>query len=232
MPVLNPSTSQPLKVPAEVQLTLTFASPTTCSVIELSSDEATPQVPLVVSTSPYIIGPFLTSKNYVLIANNGAVTYTLGFQEPTTFQDNVLAASGAAVTGAADTNENILASITVPPMAPNGQLRIMTLFGVNNNANVKTARVRFSGIGGTIFGSLALANQVQGSLHTRIANRGSRSSQVGGDAAVSFGVSTNALVTASVDTSVATTLVITGQKATGGDTFRLDSYSVELIIAN
>ena len=234
MPTLVHSQSTPLKLPAGVQLTLMLTSPTTATVIELEANEFTPKTPVTVSTSPYVIGPFLTPKNYILVANSGAVTYTLGFPDPSSPADRVLGASGVAATGAADTNENILATITVPggSLGPNGSLRIVTLWGVNNNVNVKTGRVRFSGIGGTVYGSIALASQVQGVLQTKISNRGSLASQVGGDAAVSFGVSTNALVTSSVDTSADTTVVITGQKATGGDTFRLDSYLVELMYAN
>jgi hypothetical protein len=67
----------------------------------------------------------------------------------------ILGASAVAVSGAADTNENILATITIPAgaMGLNGILRVYADYTVTNNANAKTLRVRLSGIGGTVLDS-------------------------------------------------------------------------------
>lgn len=146
----------------------------------------------------------------------------------------VLGASAAAVNAPGDTAENILATVTVPAgaMGTNGIIRILAVWSCTNNANVKTARVRFSGIGGTIFATASMASQVSLRQFTQFANRNATNSQVGGSSAhnVQFTVTTNAAITASVDTTAATTIVLTAEKATGGDTMTLESYSCELII--
>jgi hypothetical protein len=146
----------------------------------------------------------------------------------------ILAQSSAAVSGAADTNENALATITVPAgaMGVNGRLRITALWTVNNNANAKTARIRFSGASGTEYTSLNLASQASFSQQTYIANRGAANSQVGPANNQTFGgwaATGTAVTTSAVDTTAATTVVISGQKATAGDTMTLESYLVELI---
>lgn len=146
----------------------------------------------------------------------------------------VLGASAVAVSGAADTNENILATITIPAgaMGLNGIIRIVHVWSCTNNSNVKTVRIRFSGIGGTIFATASMASQVSLRQFTQFANRGAANSQVGGSSAhnVQWAVTTNALITASVDTTAATTIVLTAEKATGGDTVTLESYLCELIL--
>lgn len=147
----------------------------------------------------------------------------------------ILAQSWAAVSGAADTNENTLATITVPAnaMGANGRLRIQTQWTFTNNANNKTVRIRFSGAAGTQYlvnTSASVAGILQAT--TTIANRGATNSQIGAStlvAATTFGVNGTASTTSAVDTTAATTLVITAQKATGTDTMTLDGYTVELI---
>lgn len=139
-------------------------------------------------------------------------------------------ASGVAVSGAADTNENTLATITLPALSANAQVRVTTAWTVTSNANAKTARVRFSGGAGTIVwaGSLASTTFIQHQLI--IANRGATNSQVctapGTGQAYTVGT---AAVTSAVDTSVAgTTIVITAQKGVNTDTMTLESYLVEI----
>jgi hypothetical protein len=145
----------------------------------------------------------------------------------------ILGASAVAVSGPADTNENILATITIPAgaMGPNGRLRIHTLWTVNNNANVKAARVRLGGIGGTDFLGANIASTLSMQSQVMIANRNAANSQVGfAVTTTSFALVNATNVTAAIDTSAATTLVITAAKATAGDTMTLESYLVELIL--
>jgi hypothetical protein len=146
----------------------------------------------------------------------------------------VLASSYTAVSGAADTNENILATITIPAntLRAGDSLRVTPSWTVTNNANVKTARVRFSGIGGTIYMTQSLANQTSGASMTVIGIR-TTSSQLGGWAAAAIvpSVSGSGLPTSAADTTAATTIVITAQKATAGDTMTLEGYTVELVRA-
>ena len=145
-----------------------------------------------------------------------------------------LGSSAVAASAPANTSENILATITIPAgaMGLNGILRILAVWTCTNNANVKTVRARFSGIGGTIFATGSMASSVSLRQFTQFANRGVANSQVGGSSAhnVQFTTTTNAAITASVDTSAVTTIVLTAEKATAGDTLTLESYLVELIL--
>jgi hypothetical protein len=152
------------------------------------------------------------------------------------YQPYILAQSAVAVSAPVDTTEDTLATIPVPAnaMGANGILRISTLWSFTNNANSKTTRVRFSGGAGTIInGNTNNSVPTQDSLHT-IKNRGVTNSQVGS----MFGVvgapgSTFAIISGptaiAADTAAATTIVITGQKATSTDTLTLESYCVEVL---
>lgn len=146
----------------------------------------------------------------------------------------ILGASAVAVSGPADTSENILATITVPAgaMGLNGILRVRALWSHTNSANNKTLRIRLGGVGGTQFLAIVPTTTASAITDTTIQNRGAANSQVGSVAALvaSFGTTSGALATGAIDTSVATTLVLTGQKASAGETITLESYLVELIL--
>lgn len=144
----------------------------------------------------------------------------------------VLASSATAATGAADTAENTYATITVPAYAlgANGTLRTWLRFTYTNSANNKTMRVRYSGAAGTVTWGPTRTTQLGSTTTVTIQNR-TLTSQIyssvsNNDASTADG---NAGGTISVDTSAATTIVITGQKATGGETLTLEGYTVELI---
>jgi hypothetical protein len=146
----------------------------------------------------------------------------------------ILARSAVAVSCPADTNENVLAVIPVPPnaMGLNGVLRIRTLWSLTNSANNKTLRIRFSGATGTIFGTSTLGTGVL-TAHglVIIANRGAVNSQIGIRATFTspYSASGSPNITAAVDTSADTTIVITGEKTVGGETLTLESYLAELL---
>jgi len=146
----------------------------------------------------------------------------------------VIAMSAVAVSAGADTNENTLATITIPAgiMGLNGALRVTTYWSLTNNANSKTLKVYFGGIGGTTYLSVDRASAASFSTQTFVHNRGAANSQVGNsDAAANvFTATTDALTTSAIDTSAATTVVITGQKASSGDTLTLAGYIVELLL--
>lgn len=146
----------------------------------------------------------------------------------------ILAQSAAGVSGAADANENTLATVTVPggALGLNGRLRVTALFTVTNSVNNKVLRVRFSGISGTIYHTVTLTTNASYKVEADIANRGATNSQVGGMASIGggWGTSGSAVITSAVDTTADTTLLITGQKVTAGETLTLESYLVELIV--
>jgi hypothetical protein len=141
----------------------------------------------------------------------------------------IIQKSAVQVLTPADVTEDILATITLPAMKANDQLRIYSLWSANNNANAKTCRVRLGGIGGTAFESANLANNLTMNAVTEIANRNATNSQVGAPQ-IGYGLSTSAVVTSSIDVSAAgVTIVLTGQKAVAGDTLALETYHCELI---
>jgi hypothetical protein len=151
----------------------------------------------------------------------------------------ILAQSAVPVSGAADTNENTLATITVPAnaMGPNGSLRVSVYFTFTGSTNAKTLRARFSGGAGTQYVNIGTAASATTALsfEVLIQNRNATNSQVGGmpnypvqQNSSSPGVWTTSTATSSVDTTAATTIVITGQKATGAETLTLERYIAQL----
>lgn len=144
----------------------------------------------------------------------------------------VLAASAVQVPHTGDTNETALATITVPggAMGANGILRVTTLHSFTNGADDKTLRVRFSGISGTAYGSWLTTATATLRAQCQINNRNAENSQAGATGGLTgFGPSTGALTTSAVDTTVATTIVITGQLENGANAINLESYLVELL---
>lgn len=140
--------------------------------------------------------------------------------------------SAVAVSAPADTTEDTLATITIPAnaMGANGRLRVSTFWSHTNSANNKTLRVRYSGASGTIFSTFTNTTTAAMRAQCEIVNRNATNSQVGGfNGTGGFGSGAASLLTSSVDTTAATTVVITGQKASSGETLTLESYLVELI---
>lgn len=147
----------------------------------------------------------------------------------------VLGASAVASTSlTGSTSETILATIVIPgkAMGPNGIVRVTMVWRITNNANAKTGRVRHGGIGGTIFAAQSLASTRTTRTYAQFANVNSEASQKGPSSGIStgWGGSSADVVTASIDTTVAQDLVITGQLADGADTLTLESYVVEILV--
>jgi hypothetical protein len=156
-------------------------------------------------------------------------TYTTGKPaipaSPTAF----VTTGPGAFTG--DTGEEFGPTITLPgnALGPNGRIRSFTLWSVNNNANAKTPRLRFSGNAGTAYQQPSLASVQSGLLETEICNAGVTGSQKGQDSArTGPGVSGSVLTTSAVDTTANSTLVISMQKATATDNIILESFIFEL----
>lgn len=148
----------------------------------------------------------------------------------------VLGLGGAAITSPADTNENVLATVTVPAgaLGPNGALRITSLWSFTSSANNKTPRIRLGGLSGTVYMGPTITTSVGLFQEVMIFNRGAANSQVGFAAASTsaggWGLSSaSANVTSAVDTAAGTTLVLTAQKASAGETLTLEAYLAELL---
>lgn len=165
--------------------------------------------------------------------NAGTGTYLGWAPSSSTTAAFVLAQSAVAVSNTATTSEEALATVAIPARAigPNGRLRITTTWTVTNSANTKTMRVRLGGLSGTAFMVSAQTAIVAEKTMTEIANRNSASSQVGfiSTNTSGFGTGTGSNVTGTINTAVAQDLVITGQKASSGETLTLESYLVEVL---
>jgi len=111
-----------------------------------------------------------------------------------------------------------------------GALRIRLQAVMTNNANSKTFRVRFSTISGTVFDGVAFTSVIGAWREIVIANR-TASTQIGRNESNGTGgwASYGTSVTSSVDTSAATTVVITAQLTNSADTAGVDFYAVELL---
>lgn len=143
----------------------------------------------------------------------------------------MLAKGAPATPTPADTTEDILATITVPAglLGATGGLRSLAHFSFTNNANNKTIKARLGGIGGTAFFSSVATTQLFLKADVSIWNRAAASQYGGGAQQFTGGGGMVVSTTSTIDTSAATTLVFTGQKAVSGDTLTLEGYTVELL---
>ena len=144
----------------------------------------------------------------------------------------MLASSAVAVSHTGNTNETVLATVTIPAglMGLNGILRFDVLWSITSSGNNKTTRVRLGGIGGTEFHSLINTTVASVRALRNIQNRGSASSQISEWAGgLGPGSTSSAVTTGTVNTAVAQDLVITGRLASAGETITLERYIVELI---
>lgn len=164
---------------------------------------------------------------YLFVSPDGVILRQVNVQTV-----GILAKSGAATLTPNDTSENILATVNVPSyvLGNNGHIRLMLAWTITNNGNLKTIRVRYSGIAGTEILSQALTNQQQLVAVVVIANRGATNSQVGSQLTTTFtGALSASVATSNVVTTADTTVLITGQKASAGDLLRLEYYVAEIM---
>jgi hypothetical protein len=132
------------------------------------------------------------------------------------------------------TTEAILGTCTIPAgvMGANGSVSVNAVFSNNNSGNNKTFRVRFGGIGGTLYAQTAQSTNISTKLiNVIISNRNATNSQVGFATAAAFG-STAAVVTGAIDTTAAVDIVLTGQLANSADNAALESYVVTMARGN
>lgn len=142
----------------------------------------------------------------------------------------ILDQNAVSVAVPADATEDIVRTVNVPAglLGLNGWVRVTNLWITTNSVNNKTSRVRYSGAAGTVAIGSPQANSTGYKTVVEIANRNSVASQ----STQGFIANTGAAILASiatsvVDTSAATSIVITGQKASAGETMTLESTLVE-----
>jgi hypothetical protein len=171
------------------------------------------------------------------LANPGpAITATPQYIEAVASSTNpiawgMLGQSSTAIVAPTDTTEDVLVTISIPAnyLGLNSRLKVYTSWTCTNNGNVKTVRVRLGGTAGTDYLNGVLTSLAGGFGECEITETGANLSQQGtgwlmvATPAIQF----RAQQTGTLDITVAQTLVITSQKATGSDTVTLVSYRVE-----
>lgn len=143
-----------------------------------------------------------------------------------------LAQSNTAVALTGSTSLTTLATITVPGglMGANGRLIVTSLWSYSGTGGSKTPRVSF---GASSMASVGIASG-SGTLRqqTEIINRNAVNSQIAmGNVVGGFGSTTNALLTAAVNTGSAANLLLQGTLGNAGDTLTLESYTIEVVYA-
>lgn len=140
----------------------------------------------------------------------------------------VLAASAVAVPLTGSTSLTALATINIPAGAvgPNGFVRVTVLTSNTNNANNKTASIKF---GATSYFARSFTTTVSNQFQVIVQNRNSASSQVG-HASNGSGLdsASGAVVTSSENTASIVALTINGQLGNSADTMTLERYIVEV----
>ena len=133
------------------------------------------------------------------------------------------------------TAETVIASFRLPPnfLKPNFRLWIRGAASFTNNANAKTMQVRMNGLAGTlIYQSTALASLANLRFDAAMVGIGDGATLKGlgsGLTSAGLGTSATAFTTLARDyINLETEVVITCTKATGTDTFQLDSMLVVL----
>lgn len=124
--------------------------------------------------------------------------------------------SKGSVAAPSGTDENVLATFSVPALRKHDKLRVTALYSHTNSANNKTIKVK---LGATVLASKVTTSVAGDKLVAEIANVGATNVQIG-EAGAAGAIETGA---------GAAVLTITGTKATGGETLTLAHWTVELI---
>jgi hypothetical protein len=142
--------------------------------------------------------------------------------------------AAASLSHTGNTDETALATVTLPAsaMGANGRVFVVTHWTVTNSVNNKTLRVRLGGIGGTAHLAFVATTVASHRDEREICNRGVANSQVGFAATAAgggWGQTAGAVITGAIDTAAATTIVISGQLASAGETITLEAYRIEVM---
>lgn len=164
---------------------------------------------------------------------NGGTAATTGYGAANNLSlDYILGQSSVAVSHTGDLNEFTFATCTVPAnaMGANGKLEVSGLWTFTNSVNNKTLRIRFSGISGTILSSSVNTTTATQHFWGIIGNRNATNSQIASFAQLNTATG-SAPITAAIDTTAGTTVLLTGQLANTGETIQLESWTCKLIPA-
>lgn len=136
------------------------------------------------------------------------------------------AASGAAVSHTGDTVDTTKVTVTIPggSLGVNGIIEIWIRLSMPSSANAKTVRIKY---GGTSFVATTYTTSVTGQQVSRISNRNSLTSQVGGPLSFSgIGGTAGAVVAGAINTAAAQDVLISLQVASAAETLTLEDYQI------
>lgn len=180
-------------------------------------------VPAMLNNIPAFLATDISGNVTGLVSGDGIIS------TPRILGQGLDIAGSRTITGS--TAETSVYQLVIPAgaLGPSGSLRISTLFGYTNNANVKTVRVKFGNSSPMVLSGTPASTASTASMIT-IQNMGSESAQEAfGSVAGPFGGSVLALVTSAIDTAIEQLLEITLQLAVGTDSASLRRVLVELI---
>lgn len=140
----------------------------------------------------------------------------------------VLARVVGAQASPADTNENLIASVTLPGnvLGKHGCVKITTVWTLTSSANNKTIATKFG------------ATAVCSNVHTTVAgvrqeiilgNAGATNSQIASSIAVTPAAIIGAETTAAIDTTADVVIGFYATKASAGETATLKAYTIEVM---
>lgn len=214
-----------------------LATPSSANLASAVTDE-TGSGALVFATSPTLVTPALgtpasgtlTNCTGLPVAGGGTGASSAIAAARALTVPYILGKSLVAVSGAADTAENILATITIPALTANDVIEIKFRAIATNSANAKTWRVRMDGISGTIFMSHSMTTSANLTFTLTLGNRNATNSQGASGLVVGNGQAFITQTTGAIDTTTGSvTIVITAQKASSGETVTLNDFSAVLL---
>lgn len=132
----------------------------------------------------------------------------------------------ASLTGT--TSETTLFTLTLPAgvIGSKGKVKLYPLFTATNNGNIKNIRIKLNSLNAYL---LQPTGFTQMSAIVIIRNFNSESSQkIASGMTAGLGLATASMTTMSIDTSLETTITVTGQLSNSSDTLTLESLFVEL----
>lgn len=180
-----------------------------------------------IATGIGISQPPGTTWLYVSTANGAWYVNNLFGVAPFLFSQG-----NTALTVPADTTEDTLATIILPAnsLGANGCVVLRTTWSETASANAKTMRAYLGGTGGTKFFETQVTSgtALASTRLSTICNRNVTNSQVSTALDGNFANSAQAVSTGAQDTTTALNIVITGQKATAGESLVLQQYSITL----
>lgn len=149
----------------------------------------------------------------------------LGFPARGANLPRLLAQSAVAVPLTGTLTETTLATIAIPAgaMGINGGIRLRAWFTCTNSANNKTFTVK---LGATTVRTSTRTTVAQQAFFFDVINRGAANAQMSSIPADGTG---SAVLTYTMDTSVAQNLTITGTLANTGETITLEGYAVDIL---